>query len=1315
MLRKKQVVLNLMVIVALLVSVFGVLPVGAASVRDGASRSVLAPAEAQLPSADVPATSDASSNAAVQAPKTSHRLIVELTSAPLATYARSVAATSSAYRTSGPNGRLDVTTSASQAYITQLKNEQAAFVSAMQSAIPGASIATYINENKQAIRETYQIVFNGMAVEPGTTDTATAMRTLSSLPGVKAVYRDYAHDPDMYASLPLINAAAAWNNPVIGGQANAGKGVKVASMDGGIHHDAPMFSGAGFSYPPGYPPNGLGLTANNNGKIIASRVYFRSWDPPSAGDENPWPGTQGTPHGTHTASTAAGEPVIASYRGITVAISGVAPAAWVMSYRVFYNSVTDNGSFYNAEGIAALEDIVRDGADVLNNSWGDVPKSLGGEFDPLDTALINAAQAGIFVSMSNGNAGPEKGTGDHPSSDYINVAASQTAGTYASGRVGVSAPLPISPTLQDMAFSTAGFGSVLAPGNVYTYSFTAAAVISPANTNGCAAWPAGTFTGRAAVISRGVCEFGVKVLNAEQGGATFVVVYNNAGDGLINMGEGAVGNQVTIPSIFVGQTSGTGMVNWYTVNGGASEMTFDTTAYQAGNVSDVIASFSSRGPGVGNVLKPDIAAPGVNILAQGYGDGTGEARHLGFGQASGTSMAAPHVAGSAALLRQIHPDWSNAYIKSALMSTSKYMDIYLDNAKTIPAQPLDMGAGRLDLTNAADPGVILDPPSLSFGLVPTGTAKTLSVMLTNITTQTETYNLDTLYTGAGFLITQTTTLPGFSLSTNVITIPAGSSVSVSVTFDSALGMGLGDNQGYILMNGSTHDAHMAAWARVTYQAPVDVLIIDNDGSSSLGNNDYVGYYTRTLTNLGYTYDILDTDNLAGSVSTFLNDIDLMAYQAVIYFTGDNYQPNGTFTVPTPLTSADMDRLVEYANNGGKIIAMGQDLAAVLNATTAGNRTTFFQSVLGGLYWRDSVSGNAVPPLPIGPTSGAPQAFANVSLDLSAPKTYTASVALLGSNEVPPVATTTTGQANFSYDVASRKLTYSVRVTSTAPITLTASHIHSGTVGVNGAVLYPLLTSVVSNTADYTFSGAVIVTTADVNRLLAGNTYVNVHTDVYPAGEVRGQMLFVPTTDGAANQAYVDEIGIDPNEPIQRDPTAPVFPEYSPILKYPGTGAVEDNVVAMAHRPQPSLELPGVSYLGRSIYTSFGLEGVNNSAGRTSRESLLQRFFNWLNDEPTVTIYNATPVNASMLSMVTATLTSNIAGTTAVTYRWDWGDGTPYTAPTTSNTAGHEYQACGNYTIRVEAVDSWGNHAIGTMGYALTSQCMHQLFLPLILR
>ncbi len=1236
-------------------------------------------------------------------PRTSHRVIVELASPPLAVQYKTMIAAQSA------DGRLDVQSSAAQQYIAQLQAEQAAFVSAMRAALPDAQVSTFINENGVAEAETFQIVMNGVVVDPGSSSPQAAMKQLASLPGVKAVYPDYAYSMDLYTSTTLINAPAIWN--MVGGQAMGGKGVKIASMDGGVHKDAPMFDGTGFSYPSGWPSDGLGLTANNNGKIIASRVYFRSWDPPAPGDENPWPGVNGTSHGVHTAGIAGGNVVTATYVGYTVGqMSGVAPGAWIMSYRVFYNSVSGDGSFYTAEGIAALEDIVADGADVVNNSWGGGPGSIGGEFDPLDAALINAANAGVFVSMSAGNAGPGNGTTDHPSDDYIVVAATSTSGTLSAGRINVIASPSVPMTLTSISFAPAAFGAPLPLGSVISYTYVAAANVDPANFEGCNPWPAGTFTGKAALISRGSCEFGTKVLNAENAGAAFVIIYNHTsgGDGLITMAPGSDGGSVTISSVFVGHTAGVNMVNWQTAHPSDAVFEVNTLGFQRGNIADVVASFSSRGPGVGNVLKPDIAAPGVNILSQGYVPGaTGEARHLGYGQASGTSMASPHVAGAAALVRQVHPTWSNAYIKSALMSTSKYMGIY--NHDGSPAQPLDIGAGRLDLTRVTDPGVILSPPSVSFGQVMSGTTASKTIKVTNIATATESYTLTTLYTGNGF--TMTTAMAGVTVSPTQITLAPGAFTNITVLFDPASSQGIGDNQGYIVMDGSQHDAHMPVWARVipgTKKA--DVLIIDNDFSGLLsGFSDYTAYYTRTLAALGKSYEVWDTAAACCGPQTIPSAAQLAAYPVVIYFTGDNFYPNGTFSVPTPLTEKDMDILTEYANSGGVIIAMGQDMSSVL-------ADSFFDdAILGDTSLQDSVTANKLPTLPVVPMADAPSKFSSVFLDLSGPETAIGSVDLLGINEVPPVTTTNVGKGSFTYSNFTSELGYSITISVTAPVTITAAHIHTGTAGTNGSVLHTLLSTPQYVTGTFTFQGAVTLTPDQEAARQAGALYVNVHTNNVPSGELRGQ---VPSTavagDGAGNQNYMDELATKPfKSPDNPEELLP----YTALLRYPGPNNKQDGVLAMAHRAQPILENPGIAYLGRSVFTTFGLEGVNNVSGATSREDLLGLLLRWAADEPTVTISETTIIsNNSNLTTFMATVSSPVTDTTGSTYRWDFGDGTPIAGPYTANVAGHTYAVCGTYTVRVEATDSYGNKAIGERVFDITEQCgEHRVYMPLISR
>lgn len=1124
---------------------------------------------------------------------TSHRLIVELTSPPLASWP------SATMRAVDGNNVLDVESSTARAYLAKLEAEQAAFVTAMQSALPQATVSTFTNEFGMAEANSYKVIFNGMAIDPGSADKNQAIKALSKISGVKHVYLDYMHTPTLYTSTTLINAPAIWNS--VGGQANGGAGVKFASVDGGIHNDAPMFSGAGYSYPSDFPANGKGLIANNNGKIIASRAYFRDWDPPAAGDENPWPGVNGTSHGVHTSSTAAGNPVNnVDYAGYNVgSMSGVAPKAWVMSYRVFYpsNNPLFSDNAFSAELIAATEDAVADGADVINNSWGAGPVSVGGIYDPLDTALANAVAAGVFVSMSAGNAGPGNGTVDHTADAYISVAASSTSGTLASGVVGVQGE----PDLQDLSFTTADFGEALPIGEVITYTFIAAIDVEPANFEGCSPFTY-DFAGNAALISRGTCEFGEKVLNAENAGASFVIIYNHAsgGDALINMGAGAVGNQVTIPSIFIGHTDGVAMVD---MSGGVVEL--NTIAFQAGNRPDVITSFSSRGPGMGNVLKPDIAAPGENILAQGYAPGaTGEARHLGYGQASGTSMASPHVAGAAALLTQVHPDWSPAYIKSALMSTAKYMNIFDYNGSA--AQPLTMGAGRLDLTHAADPGVILDPPSLSFGQVTTGTTYTIDVLVTSVADTAETYNLSTfaLTNQGAFSPTQKVDADWLSVSPASISLDPGETAVVTVMVDPAAA-DMDDNQGFVGMAGTSHNAHMPAWARVVPTAPAaDVLIIDNDASYTLDATDYVSYYTDVLDELGYTYEVWDADENYGGTTTIPNGATLAQYRAVIYYTGDNYEPDGTYTVHTPLTLLDMDNLTDYINGGGILLAMGQDIAAILGTAETNPSTTthFYHYILGGNWLQDSVSGGTAAAWPVVPIDNAPEAFGDLLVEL-------------------------------------------------------------GGVG-----------------------------------------------------------------DSAGNQSYVDEIAPAPMASYFVDiPGAEV--SWMPLFKYTGLSNVDAGTVAMAHRDQPTLERPGISYLGRSIYTTFGLEGVSDGDGiysGSTRAELLEELLSWALDETTVAISAGTTQNDSLLTSFTATVTSMIYGgegtgtlpldEDAVSYRWDFGDGTEIADSMDSNTVVHQYTTCGRYTVKVESIDIYGNHAVGEYPLTLTGNCeFYPTYLPMVLK
>jgi hypothetical protein len=412
----------------------------------------------------------------------------------------------------------------------------------------------------------------------------------------------------------------------------------------------------------------------------------------------------------------------------------------------------------------------------------------------------------------------------------------------------------------------------------------------------------------------------------------------------------------------------------------------------------------------------------------------------------------------------------------------------------------------------------------------------------------------------------------------------------------------------------------------------------------------------------------------------------------------------------------MDRLIEFINDGGTVIAMGQDLSAALGAdqnvaaANAGDSVFLYNVIFGANWLQDSVTGGDLPTLPVVASEEAPPAFKQLWLDLTASE-----VLLNGANERPtPVNVGTVGHARLSYFPSDQVLRYSIEISPTEPITMTAAHIHLGGPEVFGGVLYTLYGGppVPIDEDTFTFFGEVKISAADAATMLNGGTYINIHTTRNPNGEIRGQITAAALRDGADNQRFIDEIRPQPPATDVGDPNMPEELEpFVGLLRYPGPDSVEDGIVAVANRSQPSLESPGVSYLGRTIYTGFGLEGVNNVPGATSREDLFRTFFNWAKDTPVVSITQTMTSTTSKKVMFEANVTSNITGTTGLTYRWDFGDGTAFTSLTSTPQASHTYQFCGMYTVRAEVTNSYGNRAIGTLRVNIQSGCATRILLP----
>ena len=787
---------------------------------------------------------------------------------------------------------------------------------------------------------------------------------------------------------------ALWSVRPLGGQAHAGEGVKVAVVDSGIfvRHDAagnytgnPCFDDTGYTAPAGYPK---GDTRFTNNKVLVARFYPRPYDPPAPGDDQAIQGrSDSSPHGTHVAGTIACDantPV--TFQGAHLNISGVAPRAYLMNYRVFYQSTSpedfQNGNAYTVELVEAIDDAVKDGADVISNSWGSSYQNTLAWPDPMIQAADNAVDAGVVMVFANGNSGSSTSTAISPaiSPKVIGVGAVTKDTTIVQGSISVTAPAPVPANLTGLPFGGAGFGPQVTS-TVGPAEYVPAENVSTAATNkslGCSLpgdaspYPAGSLTGKIALVQRGTCTFSEKVFNAQRGGAIAAFIYNSAagGDALMTMGPGAHAAEVTIPSWFLRRTDGLNMVAFANAHPGAAQAKFEYSPHTAANPGDVVAGFSSRGPSQDKLIKPDVAAPGVDVLSSGYGGGSFPQPFVGFGSASGTSMATPHVAGSAALLLQLHPGWKPWQVKSALMTTATE-DVWLNTAQTVRAGLLDRGAGRIDLTKAGNPGLTVDQPSLSGGELTAGHFVDFNVLAKNVGGAASSWSVSAVKSGSAAAGANFDIVPGVS----TISVAANGSATVPVRVQASIGANAGSYEGEVrLTNAATGvQLHLPVWLRVVPTASTaDVLLVDDDGSWA-GFPDYSATYTAMLNALGvtYQYDDIANDGLPSSY-------DLFGYKAVLIFTGNNdsFDTSGFFP-------ADQNTLTEWLDSGGRLWTTGQNFAEESDSNTSFSsaslgRSRLYHGYLGLRYVAGSAFSGAAPR----PTASGLGPMAGMTLDLS---------------------------------------------------------------------------------------------------------------------------------------------------------------------------------------------------------------------------------------------------------------------------------------------------------------------------------------------
>ena len=414
-------------------------------------------------------------------------------------------------------------------------------------------------------------------------------------------------------------------------------------------------------------------------------------------------------HGTHTATTAAGNKVDAAIFGTRVGrVEGMAPRARVAVYKACWLRPGDQRASCNTSDLArAIDAAVADGVDIINYSVGSSMRRVSA---PDDVALLAATKAGVIAVVAAGNEGPNLATIGSPAGApwVITAAAATRDGEFSREAMQVQSPPAIA---AKYAVREANFTPPLADLDPIEGTLV---LVDDDNDDGGSGTTSDAcetlvnddeVSGNIAFIQRGGgCDFDEKIANAQEAGAIAALVYNIAGDPIVMNGSSSF---VDIPALMVGQADGNLFIAELDA-GNAVDVVFDKglllTEAETGNI---MASFSARGPGpLPDIMKPDVTAPGVNILAGFTPDAANAAPNETFAFLSGTSMATPHVAGIAALLREAHPQWSPAAIKSALMTSSRTTLVQSDGEGQ--ANPFEFGAGHIVPNSAVDPGLVYE-------------------------------------------------------------------------------------------------------------------------------------------------------------------------------------------------------------------------------------------------------------------------------------------------------------------------------------------------------------------------------------------------------------------------------------------------------------------------------------------------------------------------------------------------------------------------------------------------------------------------------
>jgi subtilisin family serine protease len=631
-----------------------------------------------------------STGAAAAAAPPDGTYLVSLRDSPLASYGgglRGLPATKPS-----ANGRLDAGSAAARSYRSHLDATQ-----------NGVLRAAGVRPDKAIYR--YTAVNNAVALRL----TGAEVARLRGTAGVVSVLPNETYTVDTVSTpgfLGLAGDNGVWRQQ-FGGDEHAGEGMIVGVIDTGIWPESQSFAALPEPRPDqaaidakwrgtcetGDDRRGDTGNVRCNNKVIGARWFGRGKPRTVLPDEFDSPRDYAG-HGSHTSATAAGDggvPVTIGGQAAGLAY-GMAPAARIASYKALW-AAPGGASGTLIDIVAAIEAAVLDGVDVINYSVSGVSYTTN---YPVGMAFFNAAQAGVFVSAAAGNDGTVG-----PSLVQHNVPWVTTVAATTHDRA-YRATL----TLGDGTSRTGGgLGDAVAPAGLVDAAQAGRDGADPTKVRLCydedVLDPA-KVAGRIVLCARGVVARTVKSVAVKKAGGAGMVLYNT--DPAVDDIEWEFH---AVPTVHVTVADGAAILAYAKQPGATAALGKGQRYAQR---APEVATFSSYGPanaGRGDLLKPDIAAPGVDVIAATAPAGNGGEE---FATYSGTSMAAPHIAGIAALVMSKHPSWSPMAVKSALMTTA----VPVDNTGApiqragVAATPLHYGAGQVVPPRAFDPGLVYD-------------------------------------------------------------------------------------------------------------------------------------------------------------------------------------------------------------------------------------------------------------------------------------------------------------------------------------------------------------------------------------------------------------------------------------------------------------------------------------------------------------------------------------------------------------------------------------------------------------------------------